>query len=86
MEQRYNVLFMAEANAARLERTIVRMWVVILVLIFLLVGSNAWWVYRESQFEDVETTTIEAEQDGSGVNIVGGGDINYGAEGQNNDN
>jgi hypothetical protein len=31
-----------------------------------------------------ETTTIEATQDGSDINIVGGGDVNYGAESEGN--
>ena len=60
-----------------------RLWVVILVLIVALLGTNAGWIYYENQFQDV-VTTIEAEQDGNGNNIVGGGDVNYGAESQNN--
>lgn len=63
-----------------------RLWVVILVLIVALLGTNAGWIYYENQFQDVVTTTeIEAEQDG-GINIVGGGDVNYGAESQSENN
>ena len=65
--------------SAMAERTIKRMWIVILVLIIALIGTNGAWLYYESQFETIETT-IEADQ-GEGVNIVGGGDVNYGAEG-----
>lgn len=64
--------------SAMAERTIKRLWIIILVLIIALIGTNGAWLYYESQFETVETT-IEAEQ-GDGVNIVGGGDVNYGAE------
>ena len=67
--------FFYEGDMSRLERQLKRLWIVILVLIFLLVGSNCAWLWYESQFQVVEDTVIEAEQDGSGINIVGGGDI-----------
>ena len=74
-----------EAAMARAERTAKRLWITILTLIFLLVGSNCLWLYYEMSFEDVvTTTTVEAEQDGAGINIVGGGDVDYGAEGEGN--
>ena len=74
-----------ESAMARTERTAKRLWITILTLIFLLVGSNCLWLYYEMSFEDVvTTTTVEAEQDGAGINIVGGGDVDYGAEGEGN--
>ena len=74
-----------ESAMARTERTAKRLWITILTLIFLLVGSNCLWLYYEMSFEDVvTTTTIEAEQDGAGINIVGGGDVDYGTEGEGN--
>ena len=74
-----------ELSTARAERTAKRLWITILTLIFLLVGSNCLWLYYEMSFEDVvTTTTIEAEQDGAAVNIVGGGDVDYGAESEGN--
>lgn len=67
------------------ERTIKKLWVIIILLIVLLFGSNAGWLYYESQFETVESTTNEIEQEvdtGEGSAIVSGvGDIYYG-EGQ----
>ena len=76
-----------ESSTARMERTSKRLWITILTLIFLFVGSNCLWLYYEMSFEDVvTTTTIEAEQDGSGVNIVSGGDLDYGAESKDNQN
>lgn len=79
-EQKAVPYIVHESAMARCERTIVRLWVLILVLIVLLVGTNAAWLWYESQFETVEESiTIEADQ-GDGVNIVGGGDIDYGAE------
>lgn len=73
-----------EGEMARAERNFKRMWVVVIVLIALLVATNTGWLVYESQFETVETLQIKAEQDGSGVNIVGGGDIDYGAESYDN--
>jgi hypothetical protein len=75
-----------ESAMARSERHSKRLWIVILVLIGALIGTNLAWIVYESQFEDVVTneTIIEADQDGSGINIVGGGDVNYGAESENN--
>lgn len=69
-----------ESSMARMERQIKRLWITVLVLIVMLVATNGAWIWYESQFSDIETT-IEAEQDGSGVNIVSGGDLDYGAEG-----
>lgn len=73
-----------ESDMSRLERQLKRLWIVILVLIFVLVGSNCAWLWYESQFQVVEEAVIEAEQDGSGINIVGGGDIEYGTESKDN--
>ena len=68
-----------EAEAARWERTTVRMWIVILVLIVLFVGTNVAWIIRERRFETVETTeTITQEADGNGNNFYKGGVLNYG--------
>lgn len=72
-----------ELAMARSERTVKRLWITVLVLIVMLVSTNGAWIWYESQFSDIETT-IEAEQDGSGVNIVSGGDLDYGAESKDN--
>lgn len=70
-----------EAEMTRSERNFKRLWVVVIILISLLVTTNLCWLAYESQFETGENTEINAEQDGSGVNIVGAGDVDYGAEG-----
>lgn len=58
-----------EAAMARLERTIKRLWVLLLVVIALFVATNAGWLIYESQFEIVETSTeIEQDTSGSGNN------------------
>ena len=51
-----------EASMARMERQIKRLWITILVLIFLLVGTNGAWLYYESQRETIyQEITQEAE-------------------------
>lgn len=61
------------------ERTIVRLWIVIIILIAFLVGTNIGWLVYESQFETVETTEeYHIEQDAEGGynnSIINGGDI-----------
>lgn len=69
-----------ETEMTRSERNFKRLWVVVIILISLLVTTNLCWLAYESQFETVESTEINAEQDGSGINIVGAGDVDYGAE------
>lgn len=59
-----------------------RMVYIIIMLIVLLVVTNVIWLVAWNQYDYVDDyTEISAEQDGGGVNIVGGGDIDYGAEG-----
>lgn len=72
-----------ESAMARMERQLKRSWILCIVMFLAFVASNAAWIYYESQFEDI-VTTIEAEQDGAGTNIVGGRDVAYGSESQSN--
>ena len=53
-----------EASMARSERTVKRLWATIILLILLLVGSNAAWLFYEIQFEDVITTVTQENEDG----------------------
>ena len=76
-----------ELAMARAERTAKRLWIAILILIFLLVGTNIAWVYYENQFEDVVTTTYEADaMDGGNAVINGEGSVNINGESEGNDN
>ncbi len=76
MEER-NFLAWHEGDMARMERANKRLWIVIIILIVALIGSNAGWLYYENSFEDV---TVEQEVDtGMGDAYVHGvGDIYYG--------
>lgn len=62
-----------EGMMARAERTAKRLWITILLLITLLVGTNAGWIWYESQFEDI---AISQENEDGYNNFVGNdGDI-----------
>ena len=69
-----------ESVKATLERTIRRLWILILVLIVLLFGTNATWIYYESQWEVTESTKVTQDVDtGEGSAYVAGiGDVRYG--------
>lgn len=66
-----------ESSQARMERTNKRMWILCIILIISLIGTNGAWIYHESQYEDV-TITQEAQADGNtDINLQGiGGDYN----------
>ena len=57
-----------EGTMARAEITIKRLWITILLLIALLVGTNGAWIWYESQFEDI---AISQENEDGYNNFVG---------------
>ena len=65
-----------ESAMARTERTSKRLWITILTLIFLLVGSNCVWIWYENQLEDIEI--VQENADGYNSFIGNDGDIVYG--------
>ena len=65
-----------ESAMARQERTIRRLWILLLVLVVLLVGTNALWIWYESQFEDVYTEITQENDRGFNSYIGNDGDIN----------
>lgn len=72
-----------EKDQNRLMSVIKWLIVVIVLLVVFSVGSNAFWIWRDSQYEDVEETTIEKTitqvNDGGYNNYIGNdGDIVYG--------
>ena len=64
-----------EGMMARAERTAKRLWITILLLIVLLVGTNAGWIWFESQFEYSQTTQEVTQEIGYGDNSFIGGDV-----------
>lgn len=64
-----------ESAMSRSERHNKRLWIVILVLIGSLIGTNLAWIIYECSFEDY-VITQEVEQDAdNGTNNFVGGDI-----------
>ena len=66
-----------ESITTRFERTIERLWILCIILIVLLVGSNCAWLYYENQFEDVMVTQQVDTGEGDAT-VMGVGDMNYG--------
>ena len=65
-----------ELAMARAERTAKRLWITILTLIFMLVGSNCAWLWWNNQWETVESWEITQENEGGNNNYIGNdGDI-----------
>lgn len=76
MDNKYIPFIAFESATSRQERTIKRLWILCLVLIITLLGTNAGWLYYETSFEQVSVTQeIEATSDGDSdlkLNAVGG--------------
>lgn len=75
MDEEKNVPYIVyESTMARMERTIKRLWLLCMVMLAIIIGSNIAWIYYESQYEDVSTTvTQEVEADDNGNAIINDG-------------
>lgn len=69
-----------ESMLAREDRQQKRMVIIIVLLIVILAVSNGLWLYFWNSYDYVDDYSIEASQDGDGINIVGAGDIAYGTD------
>lgn len=91
MEEKMIPYIAFESTTARQERTIKRLWILCIILIVALLGTNAGWIYYEKQFEDVETVVtqdVEATSDGDSdlnINTIGGDYYGGESEGEAND-
>lgn len=90
MEEKMIPYIAFESATARQERTIKRLWIICLVLIFALLGTNAGWLYYEAQWQTVENTVtqeVEAQSDGDSdlfLNTIGGDYYGGESEGETN--
>lgn len=76
-----------EGEMTRMERTNHRLWILCIILIVCLLGTNAGWIWYESQFEYFTETTLTQEanaDDGSNIRLIGGD--SYGGEGTADEN
>ena len=63
-----------EGAQARMERTIARMFKIVIALIIALFLSNALWLYAWMQYDYTsETDTVTYSQDGEGYNNINAG-------------
>ena len=62
-----------QGTIATMERVNKRLWITLIILIFLLVGSNIGWMIYENSFEDIVITQENA--DGYNNYIGNDGDI-----------
>ena len=81
MEDKQISYYDHEAEVNRLEHHNKRAYILTLIIFLALILTNGAWIFYECSYEDVVYT--ENTQDGEGVNIIGNGDINYGAETDN---
>lgn len=80
MDEEKNIPYYAhEGMLARMERQLKRLFITVIVLIAALIITNGAWLYSWMQY-DYDSQIITADQDGRGINIIGGGDIQYGPE------
>lgn len=76
-----------EGEMTRMERTNHRLWIFCILLLLTLIGTNAGWLFYESQWEPYEETiTQEVTQDSSdgGTNKFIGGDYYGETDSQDN--
>ncbi len=62
--------FAVEGEMARMERVNHRLWILCILLLAVLLGTNAGWLYYESQWEVVSTSeeyTITSGDDGNAI-------------------
>ncbi len=94
MESKTVPYLVHEGCLARDERVIKRLVIALVLTIVLMFASNGIWLYAWMQYDYVEettsettttTTTTNTTQDGEGINIYGGGDVNYGADDNSNE-
>ena len=76
--------YVHESDMARMERQIKRLWIALIMTIVFLVGSNAAWIWYESQFVD-EVWSSEATTDGGGTAVANmDGEVYYYGESESN--
>lgn len=59
-----------EGIMARMERTIKRLWILCIILILLLAGTNGAWIWYENQFMDESLTVTQDLDSGNGGDAV----------------
>lgn len=72
-----------ESEMTRLERIIKRQFVLIIVTLCFLIGTNGIWLWYESQFQDVTTTEVTQDLDsGDGGDAIINDGVHIDGEGK----
>ena len=68
--------YVAESMLGRQAITIKRLWILCILLVILLVATNALWIWYESQFEYEQTIEqeVEADFENGNCSVIGIGD------------
>lgn len=64
-----------ESEMTRMERVNRRLWILAIILVAIIVITNALWIWYESQFQYFETEVIQENEDGYNSFIGEDGDI-----------
>lgn len=75
-----------ESEVARLERTIKRLFILCVLLIIVAVGTNAYWIWYESQFEDISTTVTQDLDASDGGDAIINDGVHVNGESKTNSN
>lgn len=76
-----------EADMARMERIIRRLWILLIIIFALFAASNFAWVIYEMGYQNVDTTvqTVEQQADNDSNVYFAGGDV-YGSQTESENN
>ena len=74
----------SEGEAMRQQKTIKWLVLVIALLILCLVGTNAFWIYHESQYKVEKNQVVEQVADNGTNNFVGGDLVGNAKDNNNN--
>ena len=67
--------YVHEGEVARQERHVRRLWILCIIMFIALIGTNAGWIWYESQWQD-EVITQEVDTGIGSAYVTGTGDIN----------
>ena len=82
MDEKYISYLAFESVTARQERTIKRLWILVIIIFLAGLFTNVGWVYYENQFVETEISQ-EIDTDSGSAVVIGMG--NYNGENQAND-
>lgn len=75
MENKTIPYYAHESEVARQERHIRRLWILCIIIFVALIGTNAGWIWYESQWED-QVITQDVDTGIGAAYVTGVGDIN----------